>query len=119
MIRAVDCINGTVLDKSKMPTLFINFTTFWSIFEASDRLLDETNTFVPAQSSLTVYNSSRLYINQQGCVNTLRNECRDFGNTHGIAGDNHTAQSRFPCFYTKVIYYDFTTSTVLNSGIST
>jgi hypothetical protein len=32
----------------------------------------------------------------------LRNECKDFSNTHGRAGDNHTAQSRFPCFYTKV-----------------
>lgn len=101
-LRAYDCINGTVLDESQMPQLYINFTTFWAIYEASDRPLDETNAFVPAQSALTVYNSSRLYINQQGCVNTLRNECRDFGFTHGRAGENHTALSRFPCFYTKV-----------------
>ncbi|XP_022166393.1 uncharacterized protein LOC111030954 [Myzus persicae] len=100
-LRASDCINGTVLEESQMPQLFINFTTFWTIYEASDRPLDETNTFVPAQSALTVYNSTRLYINQQGCVNTLRNECRDFSITHGRAGDNHTALSRFPCFYTK------------------
>lgn len=101
---AVDCINGTVLDESVIPKPFINFTTFWTIYETSDRLLDETNTYVPTESSLTVYNSSRLYINQQGCVNTLRNECRDFSGTHGRAGENHTAQSRFPCFYTKVTY---------------
>ncbi|XP_025420027.1 uncharacterized protein LOC112690272 isoform X1 [Sipha flava] len=100
-LRAIDCINGTVLDESLMPQLFINFTTFWTIYESSNRLLDENNEFVPTQSSLTVFNSSRLYINQQGCVNTLRNECKDFSNTHGRAGDNHTAQSRFPCFYTK------------------
>jgi len=100
--RAVDCINGTVLDESVMPQPFINFTKFWSIYETSDRLLDESGAFVPAQSSLTIYNSSRLYINQQGCVNTLRNECKDFSNTHGRAGENHTAHSRFPCFYTKV-----------------
>ncbi|XP_050443347.1 uncharacterized protein LOC126847234 [Adelges cooleyi] len=100
-LRAADCINGTVLDESLMPQPFINFTTFWTIYENSDRALDETNTYVPVQSSLTVYNSSKLYINQQGCVNTLRNECKDFSNTHGRAGENHTAQSRFPCFYTK------------------
>lgn len=100
--RAADCINGTVLDESLMPQPFINFTTFWSIYEASDRPVDSSNAFVPAQASLTVYNLSRLYINQQGCVNTLRNECRDFSNTHGRAGENHTAHSRFPCFYTKV-----------------
>lgn len=101
-LRALDCINGTVLDQSTIPHLYINFTAFWSIYESSDRPLDETNAYVPAQYALTVFNSSRLYINQQGCVNTLRNECRDFAYTHGRAGDNHTAQSRFPCFYTKV-----------------
>lgn len=58
--------------------------------------------FLPRQSSLTIYNSSRLYINLEGCVNTLRGECVNFIQTHGRDGDNNTAQSRFLCFYNKV-----------------
>lgn len=58
--------------------------------------------FLPRQSSLTIYNTSRLYINLEGCVNTLRGECLKFLQTHGSDGDNNTAQSRFRCFYNKV-----------------
>lgn len=64
--------------------------------------VDPTNRYLPAQHSLIIYNSSRLYINLEGCVNTLRGECRDFLQTHGRDGDNQTAQSRYPCFYNKV-----------------
>lgn len=39
--------------------------------------------FLPRQSSLTIYNSSQLYINLEGCVNTLRGECLTFLRTHG------------------------------------
>lgn len=58
--------------------------------------------FLPQQSVLTIYNMSRLYINLEGCVNTLRGECSDFLQTHGRDGDNNTAQSRFQCYYNKV-----------------
>lgn len=49
---------------------------------------------------------SRLYINLEGCVNTLRGECSDFLQTHGRDGDNNTAQSRFSCYYNKVRLYN-------------
>lgn len=53
------------------------------------------------QSVLTIYNNSNLYINLDGCVNTLKGECREFLQTHGRDGRNQTAQSRFTCFYHK------------------
>lgn len=58
--------------------------------------------FLPKQSSLTIYNTSQLYINLEGCVNTLRGECLEFLHSHGRDGDNNTAQSRFQCYYNKV-----------------
>lgn len=58
--------------------------------------------FLPKQSSLTIYNFSQLFINLEGCVNTLSDECKDFLHSHGRDGTNNTAQSRYPCFYNKV-----------------
>ncbi|KAJ8678642.1 hypothetical protein QAD02_014429 [Eretmocerus hayati] len=103
MIRAQDCVNGTLLAENRMPQPFINFTSFLRLYERSlVRQVDPTNAYVPSQRSLTIYNSSRLYINLEGCVNTLRGECREFLVSHGADGDNQTAQSRYPCYYNKV-----------------
>ncbi|KAJ1531942.1 hypothetical protein ONE63_000582 [Megalurothrips usitatus] len=98
-LRATDCINGTVLEESLIPQPYINFTTFWTLYGNSSRPLDPRGRFLPPQHSLTIYNQSRLYINLEGCVNTLRGECHDFRSTHGRDGVNQTAQSRFPCYY--------------------
>lgn len=80
----------------------MNFTTLWAIYENKTRPVDPTQRFLPMQSELTIYNSSRLYINLDACVNTLRGECKEFFGTHGRDGRNNSAQSRFPCFYDKV-----------------
>ncbi|XP_070169000.1 tipE homolog 4 [Polyergus mexicanus] len=102
VIRTEDCVNGTLLNEIKVPQPSINFTSFLKIYERSLRYpADPTNAYVPAQKSLTIYNSSRLYINLERCVNTLRGECRQFLLTHGRDGDNQTAQSRYPCYYNK------------------
>lgn len=98
-----DCVNGTLLSEITVPQPSVNFTSFLKIYEKSLQYpADPTNAYVPAQQSLTIYNSSRLYINLERCVNTLRGECRQFQLTHGRDGDNQTAQSRYPCYYNKV-----------------
>ena len=99
-------MNGTLVDESAIPESYINFTSFLTVYERSlVNPVDPTNNYVPSQRSLTIYNTSRLYINLEGCVNTLRGECRDFLATHGRDGDNHTAQSRYPCYYNKVRFF--------------
>lgn len=101
-----DCVNGTLLGEIPIPEPSINFTSFLKIYEKSmQHPADPTNVYVPAQKSLTIYNSSRLYINLERCVNTLKGECRQFQLTHGRDGDNKTAQSRYPCYYNKVRHF--------------
>ncbi|XP_076658051.1 tipE homolog 4 phospholipid transfer protein isoform X1 [Halictus rubicundus] len=101
-VRAEDCVNGTLLKEIPVPEPHINFTSFLNIYEKSLQYpFDTTNVYMPAQRSLTIYNSSRLYINLEGCVNTLKGECKDFLTSHGRDGDNQTAQSRYPCYYNK------------------
>ena len=99
---ATDCLNGTLLESELVPQPKINFTQFWRIVANSTYSLDPEQNFLPWQRELTIYNSSRLYINLEACVNTLQGECREFLATHGSDGDNNTAQARFPCFYDKV-----------------
>ncbi|XP_015594490.1 uncharacterized protein LOC107267381 isoform X2 [Cephus cinctus] len=101
-VKTEDCVNGTLLEDKAVTKPFINFTTFLSLYEKSlAHPVDPTDVYVPSQNSLTIYNSSRLYINLEGCVNTLRGECRDFLVSHGRDGDNQTAQSRYPCYYNR------------------
>ncbi|XP_034938598.1 uncharacterized protein Teh4 [Chelonus insularis] len=102
IMRAEDCVNGTFIEKKTIPKPAVNFTTFLGFYEKSlINPVDPTNIYLPSQHSLTIYNSSRLYINLEGCVNTLRGECRDFLQSHGRDGDNQTAQSRYPCYFNK------------------
>ncbi|GAB0094783.1 ATPase, V0 complex, subunit e1/e2 [Sergentomyia squamirostris] len=100
-IEAFDCLNGTLLPEEQIPHPWMNFTMFWKIYENSSIPVDVDQKFLPRQSSVTIYNSSKLFINLEGCVNTLRGECKQFLNSHGSDGDNNTAQARFPCFYHK------------------
>jgi len=109
-------VNGTLLSETAVPQPSVNFTSFLKIYERNlQHPVDPTNVYVPAQQSLTIYNSSRLYINLERCVNTLRGECKQFQLTHGCDGDNQTAQSRYPCYYNKV--RDFSTRSRPRIGI--
>jgi hypothetical protein len=40
-----------------------------------------------------------LFINHEGCVNTLQDECERFYTEHGQDSRNRSSPSRFPCFY--------------------
>ncbi|XP_015119034.1 uncharacterized protein LOC107042490 [Diachasma alloeum] len=101
-IRTEDCVNGSLVEETSILQPYINFTTFLKLYENNlGNPVDKTDVYLPSQRSLTIYNTSRLYINLEGCVNTLRGECRDFLHTHGRDGDNQTAQSRYPCYYNK------------------
>ncbi|XP_072402877.1 uncharacterized protein Teh4 [Diabrotica undecimpunctata] len=101
IIHSTDCINGTIYDLETIPKPFITFKQFWNLTGKHRNVVDEKNEFVPEQSSLLIYNASRLFINLDGCVNTLRGECSDFLQTHGRDGRNQTAISRYSCFYNK------------------
>ena len=45
------------------------------------------------------YPRTRLYINHEGCVNTLQFECTEFYNLYGQDSRNQSSPSRFPCHY--------------------
>ena len=96
-------MNGTIVQESIIPPMFMNFSQFWAIYDNSIVQLDKTQKFMPMEQLLTIYNKSRLFINLEGCVNTLRNECKDFYRTHGRNGSENSAHSQFPCFYNMVI----------------
>ena len=61
--------------------------------------MDPTAVRFPYEGDITIFNQSRLMINVEGCVNTLQEECSNFYETHGNDGRNHSAPSRYPCFY--------------------
>lgn len=96
-IEAVDCINGSVLEKNILTDL-TNFTylSYLSVF--STRAVHK---IAPPEADLIIANESRLLINLEGCVNTLQDECNGFLKEFGKDGTDHNARARFPCFFAE------------------
>jgi hypothetical protein len=99
-IKATDCINGTLLDKNVLSDL-TNFTYLNYLSVINTKLLDETRLVAPPEMDLLIANESKLLINMEGCVNTLRDECKEFLKEYGKDGADHNARGRFPCFYSE------------------
>ncbi|XP_059476854.1 uncharacterized protein LOC132197529 [Neocloeon triangulifer] len=99
-IEAGDCINGSLVPKSVMTDL-TNFTYLLGLSAqgAVEKALDPTGRVAPIETDLIIANESRLMINQEGCVNSLQDECATFLRDFGKDGTDHNARARFPCFY--------------------
>jgi hypothetical protein len=97
-VIANDCINGSLLSKDSVTDL-TNFTFLNYLSVVNTELLDPNRLIAPPEMDLIIANESRLHINMEGCVNTLRDECRDFFREYGKDGSDHNARARFPCFY--------------------
>lgn len=97
-VIANDCINGSLLSKDSLTDL-TNFTFLNYLSVVNIDLLDPNRLIAPPEVDLVIANESRLHINMEGCVNTLRDECRDFFREYGKDGSDHNARARFPCFY--------------------
>jgi hypothetical protein len=61
-ILANDCVNGTLVDDSRLPAHYMNFTYLWALFEESQTFKPDPE-LPPPQNELVIYNSSRLLIN--------------------------------------------------------
>lgn len=96
-VEAFDCINGSVLDKGELSDL-TNFTYLSYLHVAVSQ---PVKAIAPLDLDLTVSNESKLMVNLEGCVNTLRDECKEFLREFGKDGTDHNARARFPCFYSK------------------
>ncbi|CAH0561900.1 unnamed protein product [Brassicogethes aeneus] len=115
-LEATDCINGSLLPNNILSDL-TNFTylSYLSVFETTP--LDDRRLVAPPEPDLLIANESKLLINLEGCVNTLRDECKDFLKYYGKDGTDHNARARFPCFFSAedpgvvVARFDLATTT--------
>ncbi|KAG8223405.1 hypothetical protein J437_LFUL003678, partial [Ladona fulva] len=64
--------------------------------------VDDEGSRVPNEERLVINPYTKLFINLEGCVNTLRGECYQFLDTHGRDGRNDTARSVYPCYYKTI-----------------
>lgn len=99
-VKASDCINGTLIDRQHLWPV-TNYTVLNAVISERgyDNKLDPHATLVPFERDVTIFNSTRLMINTEGCVNTLSYECNAFYRLYGRDGRNQTSPSRFPCYY--------------------
>ena len=96
IIDAIDCVNGSTLPNVTMFEMNSNFT-YLSYLHSVEAELNHSIALL--DSDLIISNESRLMINLEGCVNTLRDECKEFFRIYAKDGSDHNARARFPCFY--------------------
>ncbi|XKL61770.1 hypothetical protein PGB90_001603 [Kerria lacca] len=101
-IEATDCVNGTLINKQMLSDLS-NFTFLHTltITKESSRTAQEQR-IAPLETDLLIANDSKLMINLEGCVNTLKEECKQFLKEYGKDGADHNAKARFPCYYSLI-----------------
>ena len=95
-----DCFNATLGDAS----LIENMTSFLEVLDYQrelNEISEQKNSWIiDHERSLQIMNDTRLYINLEKCVNTLRKECDQFFKTHAHDGRDGITPDRFPCYYT-------------------
>lgn len=95
-IIARDCINGSVFPWDQLPSV-TNLTNLENIVMSKgyDNKLDPTNTTFPFDIDIIIIKKAELKINHEGCVNTLRQECKYWIGNHSRDGRNYTAKDRY------------------------
>ena len=123
-----DCFNASLVQPSSLKNDSSLAQLMDSYQHPSSRRLPEANGLqVPNEPELVIYNRSKLLVNLevnipkkkhyltfvlhffkwsypvslQFCVNTLRDECREFFAIHGRDGRDLRAQAHFPCYYSE------------------
>ncbi|XP_065222895.1 uncharacterized protein LOC135847351 isoform X1 [Planococcus citri] len=99
-LQAIDCINGTIVDKRAISDRS-NFTFLHSLTILNESRTLQEREIAPPEVDLLIANDSRLMINLEGCVNTLKDECKQFIKEYGKDGADHNARARFPCYYSE------------------
>jgi len=109
VLFTADCVNGTRLPFHLFPSPTTRFTQLMDVFhghgdqyklDMPDRVSGlPRGTHMPFDQDIMIYNRTMLFINHEGCVNTLQSECNKFYEEHGKDGRNRSSPSRFPCFY--------------------
>jgi len=100
-VQASDCVNATIINRHTLSDLS-NFTFLHNLIVLNDTHTLQEQLIAPVEMDLIIANDSRLMINLEGCVNTLREECKQFLKEYGKDGADHNARSRFPCYYAKI-----------------
>lgn len=101
-IEAIDCIEGVSLNYDyHLNATSLNATMNYMNLSQFYNNLTKNISISPFVSNLTINKETKLMINLEGCVNTLRDECKEFYKLYSSNGSDHNAVSRFNCYYSK------------------
>ena len=108
-IIAKDCINGSVFPWDKLPSV-TNLTNLQGIMDSQgyQKKLDPTNTTFPFDVDILIIKRTELKVNHEGCVNTLKEECKYWIGNHSRDGKNYTAKARYTTRYFSNISLHYT-----------
>ncbi|XP_064114278.1 uncharacterized protein LOC135220759 isoform X2 [Macrobrachium nipponense] len=92
-----DCFNATMTNSSTYDSI----TEYIALKNLHLTLANDTEEWIiPPEKELSIFNNTQLRINPDGCVNTLRKECKAFFDTHAHDGYDGMTPDRFPCYFT-------------------
>lgn len=91
--EASDCINGTIFNGTGVMDSFVNFTTLTHL-HYNLSVSNPATQIAPLENNLTISTEIKLQINQEGCVNSLKDECHDFYKNYSANGSDYNAVMR-------------------------
>ncbi|CAL4091372.1 unnamed protein product, partial [Meganyctiphanes norvegica] len=96
-----DCFNATLVEAPVVDPV----TNYLDLLQIHQDLAEEADNYtdrwiIGPERNLRIMNNTQLRINPEGCVNSLRDECKAFIFTHGHDGADGITPDRFECFYT-------------------
>ena len=97
-IEAFDCINGVFADRDLKDSP-VSYAQITKAYAAAILEREQDADIIPHEQDLMIANETRLMVNMEGCVNTLRKECTTFYEQYGKDGRNNTSPSIYPCFF--------------------
>lgn len=109
VFKATDCVNGGVLERSDLSQQ-INLTNYNSL--SALYLKVQKMREIRWKEDLLIANQTMLFINLEGCLNSLYyRACDEFNQKYGRLNELFNQRSVFDCFYSKdaevaVVQYD-------------
>ena len=96
-ILTEDCFNATMGSTEDLNGL----KDYMQLLALHQSLGNHSEWIILPEIELKVMNNTQLRINNDGCVNTLKKECKAFFETHAHDGLDGITPDRFPCFFTN------------------
>ena len=106
LMKGIDCIDGISIESNELAPKRLNYSQLIN-YVKNQTLEGMGRKILMYEDEVILANKTKLLVNLEGCVNTLRDECAEKFEILGKDGRDYSPQSIFPCFINEDTVSDF------------